>query len=98
MTGTDGISGWLIAAAVVNLVFGGMWLIGFLFGIAETAAAPVETAGLALVLVSIVGVGICGGLAAVSFATRSVIRRVASERDQATASRQSGTQESISAV
>lgn len=79
MTRTGGISGCLIAAAVVNLVFGGMWLIGFLFGIAETATAPLESdrfyTGVGGVLISIVGMGVCGGLAAVSFVARSVIRR-----------------------
>lgn len=91
MTRTGGISGWLIAAAVVNLVFGGMWLIGFFFAIAETAAAPVDTdrfyTGVGGVLISIVGMGVCGGLAAISFVARSVIRRVAAERDQAAAGR-----------
>ena len=89
MTRTGGISGCLIAAAVVNLVFGGFWLIILFVGIAEMVTAPVESdrfyTGVGGVLISIVGMGVCGGLAAVSFVARSVIRRVASERDQATA-------------
>ena len=86
MTRTGGIRGWLLAAAVIALIGGAYLLIGFIISV-EGISQPYTTAPERRfyrtgAIMSFLGWSLSWGIVAISFVARSVIRRVADERDK----------------
>ena len=78
MTRTDGIRGWLIAAAVIALLAMTFYFALFIIGmVAVFRSYPLVRP----TVLAFIATTLFGGVAAISFVARSVIRRVADERD-----------------